>query len=267
MGLLFNSIKEEDLTKNLYLYSEENHKKETILFSSENPESIQNFSKNSSKNDIPEELNKSTKLNSTYNSKQEKVKYKFIWQDNNNFNKKKEVLLTGTFLKSWDDHVIMTKKEECIYEYETYLEKKAYQFKFIINNNWLCSDLYPTQPDDSNNINNYIDLTNYIENNKNLDFSNNTINTVITQEYSELNILNDKPPQVISNYKSKFEIKNIENTNSNNSYKKIYKVNNDKLNHLVLEINENKKNKNLIRISASERKAKKYITFIYYLPK
>ena len=44
---------------------------------------------------------------------------------------------------------------------ELFLPKTKHQFKFIIGNNWVCSDLYPTVPNEYNGKNNFIDLTNY----------------------------------------------------------------------------------------------------------
>ena len=44
------------------------------------------------------------------------------------------------------------------------LDNKIYQFKFIVDNDWKCSDKYPKKEDNSGNINNFIDLTDYKEN-------------------------------------------------------------------------------------------------------
>ena len=161
-------IQEENLTENLDFYSEVSTKKETVLFSSDKTkpklkkENNQNISLNSN-HTTTEGQNKSTKSNSTLNATQEKVKYKFKWEaKEQDQNKKLEVLLVGSFLKNWDCYEVMIKNDENgIYEYEMYLPKKEHFFKFIVNNKWQCSDLYPTKPDKEKNINNYIDLTNY----------------------------------------------------------------------------------------------------------
>ena len=164
-----NFFQEEDLTKNLAFHEEVDNKKQTILFSSEQVE--QNQEKENIKYitytnlSCVEDVNKSTKTDSNIETRQEKVKFKFKYkQDIKYFNKKIEVLLVGTFLKSWDNFVIMKKNfQNHLYEYETFLERKLYFFKFIVNNKWLCSNLYPTKLDKSNNLNNWIDLTNYEE--------------------------------------------------------------------------------------------------------
>ena len=50
-------------------------------------------------------------------------------------------------------------KETGFYEVMLPLERKKYNFKFIIDGEWLCSDLYQTTYDEHNNLNNFIDLT------------------------------------------------------------------------------------------------------------
>ena len=120
MGTYINDISEENLTKNLDFYSEKKQKKGTILFSSEKSEQKQNkenFKKTENSNNqncsLIEELNKSTQTNSIIETKKDKVKFKFEWkQDNNYSNKSMEVLLVGTFLKSWDNFVTMKKNKE-----------------------------------------------------------------------------------------------------------------------------------------------------------
>ena len=238
-------IQEENLTENLDFYSDENPKKETILFSSDKTmlklkkEKQQNISLNSN-HTTEEEQNKSTKSNSTLNATQEKVKYKFKWKaKGQNQNKKLEVLLVGSFLKNWESYEVMTKNgENGIYEYEMYLPKKEHTFKFIVNNKWQCSDLYPTKPDEDKNINNYIDLTNYKEPvsdkiyndesfnlSKELSHINNqsvpsipeskydNINSKNCNDYPELELLNKNAPKSTSYYRKQFDINHLSRQN------------------------------------------------------
>ena len=48
-----------------------------------------------------------------------------------------------------------------IFEKIIYLPRAKHYFKFIVDNKWVCSNQYPTTMDNSNNQNNFIDLTNY----------------------------------------------------------------------------------------------------------
>jgi hypothetical protein len=118
---------------------------------------------------ITEELNRSTKMDSTFDNKLELVPFTFQWIDKNNDpNKELEVMITGTFLNNWNQCIKMEKNPGTnIYEYKTWLPKEVHCFKYIVNNNWLCSELYKTTKDNSNNTNNYIDLRNY-QNEENL---------------------------------------------------------------------------------------------------
>ena len=232
-------IQEENLTENLDFYSEVSTKKETVLFSSDKTkpklkkENNQNISLNSN-HTTTEGQNKSTKSNSTLNATQEKVKYKFKWEaKEQDQNKKLEVLLVGSFLKNWDCYEVMIKNDENgIYEYEMYLPKKEHFFKFIVNNKWQCSDLYPTKPDKDKNINNYIDLTNYKEpvtdkiyNEESFNLSKelNKLNNQSgpsfpeskyeiaknSNNYPELELLNKNAPKLNSSYGKQFNINNL----------------------------------------------------------
>ena len=251
-------IQEENLTENLDFYSEESTKKETVLFSSDKTkpklkkEKAQNNSLNSN-HTTTEEQNKSTKSNSTLNATEEKVKYKFKWQaKGQNQNKKLEVLLVGSFLKNWDCYEVMTKNDENgIYEYEMYLPKKEHFFKFIVNNKWQCSDLYPTKPDKEKNINNYIDLTNYKEPvtdkiyneesfnlSKELNKLNNqigpsfleskyeNINSKNSNNYPELELLNKNAPKSTSYYRKQFDINNLSHQNKHDKSEISANINN-----------------------------------------
>ena len=287
MGMDVNFFKEENITKNLELYSDVDNKKRTILFSSEKAEKKKNKnSLNNSKNFL-EDINKSTKTDSIIEIKSDKVKFKFEYKPDKKYtNKKIEVLLVGSFLNNWDNYIIMEKNAQSQkYEYETYLSKKIHYFKFIVNNKWLCSDLYPSIYDESNNLNNFIDLTNY-ENEEKKNEINDTTNIYASSEiiikYPELKKLNRKSPRLLYNKKEllldinsknrdKFPYTENNNIyyypNINNSYKKVSKLENENIGHLMQEINDNMKDRNYRKISATERNRNKLLTVVYYIPK
>ena len=284
-----NILKEENLTKNLAFHEEIDNKKQTILFSSEKIE--QNHEKENITNIIDnnlsfiEDVNKSTKTDSLIETRQEKVKFKFKYKpDIKYFNKKIEVLLVGTFMKSWDNYVIMKKNfENHFYEYEAFLERKLYFFKFIVNNKWLCSNLYQTKLDESNNLNNWIDLTNYKEEEETETSFNDIKNIFDSQETNALKVLNSKPPRLLY-YKKPFNLDNSSNQykfvnnkkkrnnfwgnrNINSCYKKIFKLNIENIGHLITKMPDFSDNKNYRRISTTERNENKFITLVYYKPK
>ena len=226
---------ESTLTQKLNL----DEKDSIILVTNKYTESNENKSINMDINlNLTEELNKSTKENSTFDNKEELVPFKFEWkEEDNNPNREIEVMLTGTFLNNWDSFVKMDKNPDTnIYEYEILLPKAKHFFKYIINNKWKCSDLYPTEKDNSNNINNYIDLTNYnkkkriikyifdndSENNtekkiknekikKRKKIINNKNNDRYGQKFPLIKDLNLKAPTVMIHNKDSFSLENQSN--------------------------------------------------------
>ena len=85
-----------------------------------------------------------------------RVPYKFEWKGEGN-----QVLLTGDFL-DWKGKIIMKKNENTGYfEVVIPLERKKHRFKFIVDGNWTCTNQYPTEPDEHNNLNNFISLNDY----------------------------------------------------------------------------------------------------------
>ena len=256
---------------------------------------------------ITEELNKSTKVDSTFDNKNYLVPFKFEWKEkDNNQNGELEVMLTGTFLNNWDSVVKMEKNPETnIYEYIALLPRAKHHFKYIINNNWKCSDLYPTEKDGSNNTNNYIDLSNFnIDiNNKDNNFekSNETkikneifikkkkvINRQLNEKFGLIfpliKDLNATAPTIMTYYKEPFYLDSISNqeklsnkkylnfqksnySNVNISYKKILVFPHEKLGHIAPNIDDIFSKNNYNRCSITERKRHKYLTLIYYKPK
>lgn len=236
-------------------------------------------------------------------TKNEYIPFKFEWKDEENSpnpNDEKEVMITGTFLDNWNTIVPMIKNPETnIYEFRTSLTKSKHSFKYIINNKWICSNLYPTAKDDSNNLNNYIDLTKYSENiskknKKQKENNKNNLDEIYTLNSEGYNLkyplikdLNIKPPGVISNYKNTFCLdyqsnqnkfnnyflskkiyKNIISLNLNNCcYKKIFNFSNEKLEHLIENIEDILSSKRYIRYSITQRRTDKLLTLVYYKPK
>lgn len=76
-----------------------------------------------------------------------------IWNGKCNSN----VYITGSFCK-WNQQFQLTYNEHTHhYEYTAYLPQGTYQFKFIVDNTWQCSNAYPVTVDSNNNVNNYIE--------------------------------------------------------------------------------------------------------------
>ena len=315
MGMRTSKNEEEISEDNLEFstnlnYKLDSEKKDSLVFpSTKNTETDGDKTYNTNIS-ITEELNKSTKMVSTsFNNKNELVPFTFQWKENeNNNNKELEVMIAGTFLNNWETFIKMEKNPETnIYEYQTFLPKEKHSFKYIINNKWLCNDLYPTTKDNSNNTNNYIDLTNYnINNNENKKNNNNEnnegkspIKKVKTKKRKKkdnkdndgyglkfplIKDLNSKAPEVMTHFKDSLFIDNQSNQdkfsnknfyvykeknyyNENNSYKDIFIFPHEKLEHLTPNIDDIFSTKNYNRYSITERKKHKYITLVYYKPK
>ena len=89
-----------------------------------------------------------------------KIPTLFQWKEGGN-----NIIITGSFC-GWSHRFNMMKNEQNnYYELMLYLPKGEYQFKFIVDNIWKCSNFYPTVTDLNNNTNNILDNTkelNYI---------------------------------------------------------------------------------------------------------
>ena len=206
------------------------------------PNSIKNNNKynesfSTSQNTQNEE--NSIKALSIKESKDKKFPFKFEWKGNG-----KSVLLAGSFLDNWNNIKVMVKNNKTeTFERIVYLPKTKHQFKFIVDNKWICSNQYPTMADERGNINNFIDLTNYIPpenllneekkkkgelnqinllnqsttaNNKNINYNKNNDYTTKMPSIGELNMI---PPNIIKHYLPKFDI------NYQSNQKKIGKKN------------------------------------------
>ena len=212
---------------------------------------------------------------STKNNKNEfsskKYPFKFEYKGNG-----KSVLLAGSFLDNWANIKVMVKNSKNdIYERVVYLPKGKHQFKFIVDNKWVCSDQYPTIPDERGIINNFIDLTNYVppenllkdelikklgrnepekmnKDNKEINNKNNDYTSTKMPRFNELNMI---PPNIIQHYIPRFNLNYQSNQNrigrkkylkyternlktENNTYKKILVFPHEKLMHCCPNMND-----------------------------
>ena len=210
-------------------------------------------------------------INNTHNEiTNKKYPFKFQFKCNG-----KSVLLAGSFLDNWNNIKVMIRnKDTGIFERVVYLPKEKHQFKFIVDNKWLCSSQYPTMPDDQGNINNFIDFTNYSppedvlsrelrkklgdekrdKNYKDINYINHSNNeyTTIKPQRNELNMF---APGIIRHYIPPFNLDYQSNQNKfrnkkylkfkerninteNNTYKKILVFPHEKLMHLCPNIDD-----------------------------
>lgn len=212
---------------------------------------------------------------STKNNKNEfsskKYPFKFEYKGNG-----KSVLLAGSFLDNWANIKVMVKNSNNdTYERVVYLPKAKHQFKFIVDNKWVCSDQYPTMPDERGIINNFIDLTNYVppenllkdelikklgrnepekmnKDNKEINNKNNDYTSTKMPRFNELNMI---PPNIIQHYIPRFNLNYQSNQNrigrkkylkyternlktENNTYKKILVFPHEKLMHCCPNMND-----------------------------
>ena len=237
------------------------------------------------------------------NNEEEKTfPFKFEWKGLGSI-----VVLAGSFLENWTKFVPMVKNPETeIFEKIIKLPKKKHYFKFIVDNKWICSNQYPTTIDNSYNLNNFIDLTNYIppkdsikkEENKKEDFKPHKSKVIVSDKkdksgfnnkYPLIHDLNTNAPYTFTHYIPCFDldyqsrqnkIKKITNKNylnyyekntltENNTYKKILSFPHEKLLHFCQNINNVDININTryIKNCTTIRNRNKYLTVVYFRPK
>lgn len=126
-----------------------------------------------------------------------RVPFTFEWKGEGDL-----IELTGDF-NNWEWKYRMEKNYKTgYYEKILYLEKKRYNFKFIVDNLWRCSNQYPTAYDEHGNLNNFISLYNYsppkellkhnvkeikTENKNEINNKTNEINNINKEEKDEIN--------------------------------------------------------------------------------
>ena len=232
---------------------------------------------------------------------EELVPFKFEWKGLGS-----RVILAGAFLQNWTKYEPMIKNPQTkVFEKIIKLPKTKHYFKFIVDNKWVCSNQYPTIMDNSNNKNNFIDLTNYtppkeliqIEDFKKGELKPHRNKVIVLDMKDKTNYnckfpdsheLNSYAPSTIIYYKESFDLDyqsnqkiikkinkkkkfrfKVKNTlNENNTYKKILPFPHEKLMHFCQNINDlNNWKKNYLRGSTTIRNKHKYLTIVYYKPK
>lgn len=235
--------------------------------------------------------------------KHEFVPFTFEWKGNSS-----KVVLTGSFLNNWNTFITMQKNEKTgIFQKTFLLPRTKHQFKFIVDNNWVCSDQYPTMPNEFNGLNNFIDLTNINppetikkkENNDNN--TNNKINKIINEENNNISLkkqkktynckwplineLNTSAPCIMQHYIPRFDINYQSNqqliwmkfqleykeknfNTENKTSEKILIWPHEKLMHICPNIKDlSEENVNYFRSCSTVRNKHKYLTIVYYKPK
>ena len=113
-----------------------------------------------SKNQETSEEEKSTDYSNNEEKYKKRVPTFFEWKDGG-----ETVFITGSFC-DWNQRFILNKnKYTDNFDLLLYLPEGKYEFKFIVDNNWVCSNYYNKITDEKNNTNNIIDNTNYYRNN------------------------------------------------------------------------------------------------------
>jgi len=143
-----------------------------------------------SKNKENSDEENSTDTSNENEESKKRVPTLFEWKDGG-----ENVFITGSFC-DWNQRFILNKnKYTNHFDLLLYLPQGKYEFKFIVDNNWVCSNYYNKITDEKNNTNNVIDNTNYFLKN---------------YKYQKL-----KPYKSNSSINSNDEIKENKNNNSN----------------------------------------------------
>ena len=139
------------------LHSDES---QSVSYSEEQIENSDSLSDNISNNSLSHSSsNNEIKVNDDKsNANTTEIIYTFIWDEGGT-----NVKVTGSFV-NWATSFDMTYyPDEKLFKYKMTLSKDKHSFKFIVDGIWKCSQKYQMVKDNSNNTNNFIDLTNYIE--------------------------------------------------------------------------------------------------------
>ena len=249
----------------------------------ENTYSNKDYTNNNPLSNIQSDTRETTKLSEI---KEETYPYKFIWNAGG-----KIVKITGSFLDNWKKIKEMKKNiNNGNFEITINLTKSKHEFKFIVDNKWVCSQQYEIIQD-KNNYNNIIDLTNFSPNIEFFQDTNQTINKrrrKLSSEYGCIYIKNSdlerEVPTLPSYFTKRFDLNNKSNqkylnissksflsSNLNNKilinkdYKTILNISHEKLLHFYYET-EKEYNNNYIKSAITQRNNHKFLTFIYYSP-
>ena len=140
------------------LHSDES---QSFSFSQKDFKENLSLSENNSNNELLSDTLSSNDINTTkenYDSNNtSEILYTFIWDEGG-----KNVKVTGSFV-NWSTLFDMKYyPEEKVFKYSHLLTKEKHSYKFIVDGIWKCNQKQPMIKDNSNNTNNYIDLSNYI---------------------------------------------------------------------------------------------------------
>jgi len=123
----------------------------------ENLSLSENDSNNKSLSDTPSSNDINTTKENYDNNNTSEILYTFIWDEGG-----KNVKVTGSFINWSTSFDMKYYPEEKVFKYSHLLTKEKHSYKFIVDGIWKCNQKQPMLKDNSNNTNNYIDLSNYI---------------------------------------------------------------------------------------------------------
>ena len=218
------------------------------------------------------------------------ILYPFEWKEGGN-----EVLIYGSFAENWNKKTVM-KKDLNTGIFQAFIEvpRGRHEFKFVVDQKWVCSQYYDRVTNKNNITNNVIDLTNYIPpqviNSNNISNKKKRKSTKNTIDYgcnypkkTEVNLEAPNLPQNFfpsfnldiqskQEFLQKTFIKNIsfdktKNLVENNTFKSILTISHEKLLHICHNVESNNDNDKYIRTSLTQRSKHKFLTLVYYTPK
>ena len=157
-GIFMNVIKSnlENYTSSYKgLHSEES---QSLSYSQEEIEELSDNNANKDSISSISSIEDETKTTeNTYNKNINEILYTFTWDEGG-----KNVKITGSFVNWSIQYDMIYNQEEKIFKYSHKLSKGKYSYKFIVDGVWKCSQKQQTIKDNSNNTNNFLDLSNYI---------------------------------------------------------------------------------------------------------
>ena len=225
-----------------------------------------------------------------------KIPTLFQWKEGGN-----NIIITGSFC-GWSHNFAMRKNEKNnIYELTLYLPKGEYQFKFIVDNIWRCSNFYPTVTDQNNNTKELNDIIKEREKenqntaNTTPDFDKNSTNLKKKSNHQNASVnlseqmkknytnlfplkeqLNSEPPHLPQHYlnplsynsypnigEKEFIYNRFKNNLIRQTFQSVKIPTHVYLNHILRNCKEEKK---YIRSSISFRIRSKFATIIYLHP-
>jgi 5'-AMP-activated protein kinase regulatory beta subunit len=127
---------------------------------------IQNTSNKNQSTNVQSETTENIKIQEPNDNT---IKFKFEWKEGGS-----NVEMYGSFLDNWKKKEKMEKNPNTgFFEAILDIPKGIHQFKFIVDQKWMCSSTYSTI-NDKNNTNNIIDTTNFTNSNITIENTSNT---------------------------------------------------------------------------------------------